>query len=150
MKSSRQSAILEIIETQNIETQDDIARQLLERGFKVTQATISRDIKELHLIKVQSEVGVYKYVVNESDGVLNTEKMMRVFRETVSGVCSAGNNLIIVTTMNGSAGAAAEVIDNMNVEGIVGSIAGDNTIFIAVKDGMSEMIAQKLKQASKK
>jgi len=150
MKSSRQSAILEIIETQNIETQDDIARELLERGFKVTQATISRDIKELHLIKVQSEVGVYKYVVNESDGVLNTEKMMRVFRETVSGVCSAGNNLIIVTTMNGSAGAAAEVVDNMNVEGILGSIAGDNTIFIAVKDGMSEMIAQKLKQASKK
>lgn len=68
----------------------------------------------------------------------------------MSGVCSAGNNLIIVTTMNGSAGAAAEVVDNMNVEGILGSIAGDNTIFIAVKDGMSEMIAQKLKQASKK
>ena len=86
MKNDRQKAILEIISAQNIETQEDLGALLQQRGYKVTQATISRDIKELHLIKVQAERGVYKYAVNEASNVLNTERMVRIFREVVLNI----------------------------------------------------------------
>ena len=149
MKQKRHNAILEIIEEATIETQEDLGKALLERGFKVTQATISRDIKELHLIKVQTERGVYKYAVNESSVVLNTQKLLRVFKET--GVSGRGSgNIIVVTTLTGSANAAAEVIDNLDIDGIFGSIAGDNTIFLAVETDKAEHIIHHLKQISKR
>ena len=87
MKSDRQRAILEVISSRNIETQEELSEILRKMGFKVTQATISRDIKELHLIKVQIENGVYKYAVNESSTVLYTERMIRVFRHFLSALC---------------------------------------------------------------
>lgn len=149
MKQKRHNAILEIIEEATIETQEDLGKALLERGFKVTQATISRDIKELHLIKVQTERGVYKYAVNESSVVLNTQKLLRVFKETVVSVRGSGN-IIVVTTLTGSANAAAEVIDNLDIDGIIGSIAGDNTIFLAVETDKAEHIIHHLKQISKR
>ncbi|MBE5759979.1 MAG: arginine repressor [Clostridiales bacterium] len=149
MKGNRQSAILEIIENNNVETQEELAGHLLERGFKVTQATISRDIKELHLIKIQDEKGFYRYSVNEIVPVVNTERLLRVFRETVINVQSAGN-MIVVTTLSGSANAAAEVLDNMNIDGVVGSLAGDNTIFIVVKDNAAaHTVAGRLRQMTK-
>ncbi len=149
MKSNRQSAILEIIENNTIETQDDLATYLANAGYNVTQATISRDIKELHLIKVQDDRGIYRYTVNEIVPVVNTERLLRVFRETVINVQSAGN-IIVVNTLSGSANAAAEVLDNMNIEGIVGSIAGDNTIFIVVKDNaFAQSVASKLRHMTK-
>lgn len=146
MKSSRHNAILEIIDSYNVETQEELAKHLLERGHKVTQATISRDIKELHLIKVQAENNVYKYAVNETNKLLNTEKLLRVFKETVLSIQHNGD-LVVVNTLNGSANAAAEVIDNMQMDGIIGTIAGDNTIFIAVKEGVARDVAAILKNA---
>ncbi len=149
MKEKRHGAILDIIETADIETQEDLARELLQRGFKVTQATISRDIKELHLIKAQAENGAYRYAVNEAGALPNTEKLLRVFKETVLSVQSAGN-LVVVGTLTGSANAAAEVLDNMALEGVVGTIAGDNTIFIAVSDpAVADTVASRLKQLAK-
>lgn len=148
MKERRHGAILEIVDNYDIETQEELAKQLLNRGFKVTQATISRDIKELHLIKIQTETGVYKYAINESSNVLNTERLLRIFRETVLNIQCAGN-LIVVNTLTGSANAAAEFIDNLELEGVLGSIAGDNTIFIAADTRHAEPIAAHLKQLAK-
>lgn len=148
MKSSRQNAILDIIEKHNVETQDELARYLAERNFKVTQATISRDIKELHLIKVQAENNLYKYAINESSNLMNAEKLLRVFKETVVSIQHTGN-LVVIDTLSGSANAAAEVIDNLEVEGIIGSIAGDNTIFLAVREGFVQTAMDTLKQILK-
>ena len=100
MKSSRHNAILEIIENNNVETQEELAKHLMERGHKVTQATISRDIKELHLIKVQADNNVYKYAVNETNKLLNTEKLLRVFKETVVSIQHNGD-LVVINTLNG-------------------------------------------------
>ncbi len=133
MKQKRHRAILEIIQKHNVDTQEELSERLREVGFHVTQATISRDIKELHLIKVQAEKGVYKYAVNEFSAVVNTERLARVFKETVTSVKSAG-----------SGSGAAEAIDNFNIPGIVGSIAGDNTIFLAVEDGAVANVVQTL------
>ncbi len=146
MKDQRQLAIKRIIEEKRVETQDDLARELKEQGYKVTQATISRDIKDLHLIKVQCETGAYKYAFNEAVGAPNVERMQRVFKDMVKLVQSAGN-LVVISTITGSAGAVAEVVDNLEIEGVVGTIAGDNTIFVATKDEVSaHLAAQKLGQ----
>ena len=148
MKVDRQNAILEIIGSETIETHEELARALLGRGSKVTQATISRDIKELHLVKVQIEDGSYQYAVNESSNVLNTERLLRVFKETVLTVQDAGN-IVVITTIAASANAAAEVVDNMEIEGVVGCIAGDNTIFCVTVPGKTEAVVQKFKQLVK-
>ena len=101
MKNDRQKAILDIIAAQNIETQEELGAQLQQHGFRVTQSTISRDIKELHLIKVQAERGVYKYAVNEASAVLNTERMVRIFREVAVSVQGSGN-IVVINTLSGS------------------------------------------------
>jgi len=148
MKTKRHSAILEIIESSNVETQEDLGKKLQERGFKVTQATISRDIKELHLIKIQYDHGAYKYAVNESSAVLNTDKLLRVFKETVVSVQGSGN-IVVVSTLTGSANAAAEVIDTLQIDGVIGTIAGDNTIFLAVETLQTESVINRLRQMQK-
>lgn len=148
MKEKRHNTILNIIETMKIETQKDLADELMARGFKVTQATISRDIKELHLVKVQTENGVYKYTVSDVGLAANTEKLIRVLRDMVVSVQPAGN-LVVVSTMSGSAGAAAEIIDNLGVDNIIGSIAGDNTIFIAVEGETAERVAADIRSLIK-
>ncbi len=149
MKANRQNAILEIVEKFDVETQEDLAKHLLDRGFKVTQATISRDIKELRLNKMQTDKNTYRYSVNETSKVLNTERLLRVFRETVLDIQRTGN-LVVITTLSGSANAAAEVVDNMEISNIIASIAGDNTIFIAVKEGEAEGVADILKHVAAK
>ncbi len=132
MKAGRQNMILKVIDENNVETQDELAAKLKKEGFEVTQATISRDIKELKLIKVQSGNGSYKYA---SSGVEQTGKLdvfRRVFRDTVISVEEAAA-LVVVHTMPGSAGAAAEAIDELKMAEIAGCLAGDNTIFVAPK-----------------
>ena len=144
MKNDRQKAILDIIAAQNIETQEELGAQLQQHGFRVTQATISRDIKELHLIKVQAERGVYKYAVNEASAVLNIERMVRIFREVAVSVQGSGN-IVVINTLSGSGPAAGEAIDNFGIEEIIGSLAGDNTVFVVTEEHMRDTVIEKLR-----
>ncbi|MEG1158017.1 MAG: arginine repressor, partial [Christensenellaceae bacterium] len=112
MKTKRQNKILEMIENNEVETQEELVLILNHAGYQVTQATISRDIKELQLIKVQGNNGAYKYAVNKKHQVKDLDILMRIFRETVVSVDCAVN-LVVIKTLNGSANAAAEVIDSL-------------------------------------
>ncbi len=132
MKSIRHAAILEIIEKQDIETQEELAEVLKSRGILVTQATVSRDIKELHLLKVLSEHGGYKYATLDKAEKGMTERFIRIFSESVLSMNSAAN-LIVIKTLTGSANAAAEAIDSLRWAPVIGTLAGDNTIFVAVR-----------------
>ena len=109
-----------------------MVRRLNESGYKVTQATVSRDIKELHLIKVQSPSGIYKYAVNSKDDKSDNNIRMRIFKDTVKTI-DVAENLVVIKTLTGSANAAGEVIDSINNDQVLGCIAGDNTIFVAVR-----------------
>ena len=133
MKQGRQSMILELIENHDVETQEELSALLREKGYEVTQATISRDIKELKLVKVQSENGTYKYAPSGKEPLGRLDVFRRVFRDTVVSV-EAAASLVVVRTMPGSANAAAEAIDVMNLPDVAGTLAGDNTIFVAVKE----------------
>jgi len=132
MKSIRHAAILEIIEKQDVETQEELADMLKDRGIAVTQATVSRDIKELHLLKVLSENGGYKYATLDKAEKGMTERLIRIFSESVLSMNHA-SNLIVIKTLTGSANAAAEAIDSLRWSTVVGTLAGDNTIFVAVR-----------------
>ena len=110
MKSKRQNKILDLIENNEVETQEELVTLLNKADYRVTQATISRDIKELNLIKVQSSSGAYKYAVNKKNKANDMDIMMRIFKDTVMSVDSAGN-LVVIKTLSGSANAAAEVVD---------------------------------------
>ncbi len=136
MKSERHAMILDLIEHADVETQEDLAGLLKERGVSVTQATVSRDIKELRLIKVLSDKGGYKYATVDKAEAGLKERFIRIFSDSVVGITSAGN-LVILTTLSGSGNAAAEAIDSMRWNEVAGTIAGDNTIFIAAKDEKS-------------
>ena len=129
MKSTRHTAIAEIIESRNIETQEELAEALRERGILVTQATVSRDIKELHLIKVLSETGGYKYATLDKAEKGMNERFIRMFAESVLSVVCA-NNLVVIKTLAGSAHVAGEAVDSLKWPEILGSIAGDNTCLL--------------------
>ena len=132
MRYSRQDKILEIISENEIETQDALAEKLAESGFNVTQATISRDIKELQLIKTQSAGGRYKYARAPQSSVSGSgNRYHKIFKSTVSSVASSGN-IIVLKTLSGCANAAGEAVDSMGIDGILGTLAGDNTLFIVV------------------
>lgn len=133
MRYSRQNAILELIKDQEIETQEKLATALKQRGFDVTQATVSRDIKELQLIKILSSAGRYKYATGLSNESPISDRFTKIFKDTVKSVACAGN-IVIVKTLSGCAAAAAEAIDTTTFPHIVGSLAGDNTIFIVVDE----------------
>ena len=149
MKNKRHEAILRLIETQDIETQEELARLLKENGFSITQATVSRDIKELRLIKTLSEKGVYKYSLAEKNTAQSLSVFMRMFAETVTSIETSGT-FIIIKTLPGSANAAVEAVDSLKWPEIVGTLAGDNTIFIAIRDGANiSEIVRKLKRLSK-
>lgn len=149
MKVTRQSKILELINSKNIETQEELAEELERSGMKITQATISRDIKELKLIKVLSQDGKYKYASIEHEENVISKKLVLIFKQTVINVENVGN-MIIIKTVSGSAMAAAEAMDSLKLEGIAGSIAGDNTIFVLVRsnDKANELV-QKIKNILK-
>ena len=136
MKPKRHAMILKLIAAENIETQEELATLLSAQGFNVTQATVSRDIKELRLIKVLTGEGKYKYATVEKAESDLQERFIRLFGNCVVSITSAGN-LIVIKTMAGSAAVAAEAIDSMKGPEIAGSIAGDNTVFVAVREGKS-------------
>ncbi|MGI6153938.1 MAG: arginine repressor [Christensenellaceae bacterium] len=130
MKAKRQSKIVELIKTYEIDTQEELVQKLRESGYNVTQATVSRDIKELKLIKIQNAEGLYYYSLPKSTQANDSGILMRIFKDTVLTVHHA-QNLVILKTITGSANAAAEMIDNLPDEIILGTLAGDNTIFVA-------------------
>lgn len=131
MRLSRQNKILEIIKTNEVETQDQLLALLREAGYSVTQATVSRDIRELQLIKGQTKEGKYKYIAGNYDNRPISDRFIKIFRETTLSYATA-QNLIIVKTLSGCSGAAGEAIDCLSLEHIVGSISGDNTLLVIV------------------
>lgn len=132
MKAIRHSKILELIKSMDVETQEELAAELKKTGMNVTQATVSRDIKELKLIKVMASSGKYKYApISPTENYLSN-KLVSIFAQTVLYTESVGN-IVVIKTITGSANAACEAIDSLNFDGIVGTIAGDNTIFILVR-----------------
>lgn len=132
MKIERQTKILQLINQYDIETQEDLASRLIEEGFIVTQATISRDIRELRLTKIATSDGKQKYVVLKNKETKLNEKFIRVFKDGFSSMDRAGN-MIVLKTLNGMAMAVAAAIDSLSYDDIVGCIAGDDTIFCAVR-----------------
>lgn len=131
MRYSRQNKILELISNNEIETQDKLASMLRSDGFEVTQATISRDIKELQLIKVLAPSGKYRYAVSARQDAPISERFVKIFRETITSFASA-QNLIIIKTLSGCGAAAGEAIDCIGLPHVVGSIAGDNTLLMII------------------
>ena len=132
MKSARHSLILEIIEEKDIETQEELAEELKRRGVKVTQATVSRDIKELRLLKVLADHGGYKYATVERAEKGMSDRFIRILSESIINIDSVGN-LIVIKTLTASANAACEAIDSMKWNEVLGSIAGDNTILVIAR-----------------
>ena len=134
MKNNRQSMILDIIAKEHIETQEQLLEQLRQRGVASTQATISRDIKQLHLVKEPTGHGTYKYAVSSSRARLNiADKLRTIFRESVVSV-EAAQNIVVLKTIEGMAQGAAFALDNMGDTDIVGTLAGDDTIFLVFHD----------------
>ncbi|MBQ2252354.1 MAG: arginine repressor [Clostridia bacterium] len=127
----RQEKIMELVRARNIQTQDELCALLTDAGFSVTQATVSRDIKELGLIKV-AVTGGYKYALSAAaDLSPELERYRKVLLEVTVRVAAAGN-LVIVNTLSGAASAAAAAVDAMKWTEIIGCIAGDDTVFLAV------------------
>lgn len=139
MKTKRQEKILEIIAAEPIETQEQLLEALKQAGMNVTQATISRDIKELHLVKEQTRRGRYHYVVSVRKATIgNTEKLRTIFRESVVSYDCA-QNIVVLKTMAGLASAACAAIDHMDIGVLVGSLAGDDTVLLIMRDNESAL-----------
>ena len=139
MKNDRQAKILEIISTEKIETQEQLLDRLQAHGITSTQATISRDIKQLHLIKEPMGQGMYKYAVSGNRTKLNfAERLQTIFRESITSVACA-QNIVVIKTMPGLASAACAAMDGMDFSFMVGSLAGDDTAFIVMRDTESAL-----------
>jgi len=134
VKSQRQAKILEIISNKNIETQEQLLAELQTEGFRATQATISRDIKELRIVKELTSLGSYRYTISASDlGSSFSARLNTIFRECVISFDYA-QNIIVVRTLPGLASAAGSAMDAMNLSTIVGTLAGDDTVMIVMRD----------------
>ena len=147
MKPGRQGIILEIIEQQNIETQTQLQEALAERGVSTTQATLSRDIRDLRLIKEPTENGKTRYVKpRELDDDRSYDgRLRKILRESVLALDIA-QNILVVKTLSGLASGACSAIDGMHFEGVVGTLAGDDTAFLAMKDAaMAEELLETLR-----
>ena len=132
MKAKRQALIREIVENQSIQTQEELADALREHGMVVTQATVSRDIKEMHLLKVLSEEGGYRYATMDKSEQGMNERLIRMLSDSVVDMSSA-NTLIVIHTLPGSAHVAGEAVDSLRWPEVLGTIAGDNTILVIVR-----------------
>lgn len=134
MKSQRQAKIMEIITTRNVETQEQLLEALQAEGFNSTQATISRDIKELRIVKELSSLGTYRYATSTGEMSNSfTARLNKIFRECVMSYDYA-QNIIIIRTLPGLASAAGSAIDAMSLSTVVGSLAGDDTVMIVMRD----------------
>lgn len=132
MKEKRQNKIKEIIENNDIETQDELLARLEQAGFQTTQATISRDIRELKLTKIAGENGKQRYAVLQN---ADTDVLIKYHQVLNAGILSIdyAENMIVIRTVSGMAMAVAAALDNMHLQGVMGCIAGDDTIFCAVR-----------------
>jgi transcriptional regulator of arginine metabolism len=134
MKSARQEKILKIIEKYEVETQNQLMELLLQEGVKSTQATLSRDIRDLRLVKEMGPTGVCRYVTGGKEAFSDYDaRLKKIFRESVVDYAVA-QNLLVIKTLPGLASAACSALDSMNIHNLVGSIAGDDTAFLAMKD----------------
>ena len=134
MKSQRQAKIMEIISTINVETQEQLLEELQNAGFRSTQATISRDIKELRIVKELTTLGTYRYTTAAKEVPTSfSNRLNTIFRECVTRYDYA-QNLVVIHTLPGLAGAAASAIDSMNLSVVVGTLAGDDTVMVVMRD----------------
>ena len=134
MKSARQLEILNIIQSVDVETQEQLLDELKRRGFTTTQATISRDIKQLRLVKELAPGGSYRYATSDRKNASTSASRLRnIFREGVTSV-EVAQNIVVVKTMPGLASAACSALDGMEIRGMVGSLAGDDTGILIMQD----------------
>lgn len=134
MKSQRQAKIMEIISNKNVETQEQLLQELQDAGFRSTQATISRDIKELRIVKELTSFGTYRYSAasGETGGTFSS-RLNTIFHECITNFDYA-QNMVVIRTLPGLASAAASAVDAMNMSVVVGTLAGDDTVFIVMRD----------------
>lgn len=132
MKIRRKFAIIDIISNQRISTQEELCEILKSSGYDVTQATVSRDVKELQLIKIPDSQGYY-YALPDNSPILNShERMQRLFKDSVTSI-DYSENIVVIKTLPGAAQSIASLIDTAELENVLGTVAGDDTIFIVVK-----------------
>ena len=137
MKLDRQSVIMDIINERDIETQNQLMEALAERGLKSTQATLSRDIREMRLVKELGPRGNYRYVAAAKQDNSDLDiRLKKIFRESVISY-DVAQNILVIKTLPGLASAACSALDGMSIDGLVGTIAGDDTAFLAMKDNNS-------------
>lgn len=147
MKSKRQAEILRLIAEREIETQEQMLEELRSCGIKATQATISRDIKELNLVKQPGTGGVSRYVVAQARQTHHsfTNRLRTIFKEGVTSF-DVAQNIVVVKTMPGLASAAGAALDGMEIDGLVGSLAGDDTVIMIMRTGQAaEEFCQEMK-----
>ena len=143
-KIERHNRLLQLIRDKEISTQDDLVTLMKNEGFEVTQATVSRDIKELGIVKVMAGHGIQKYAAIERTGESISTRLMKVYSESVVSVDTA-MNLVVIKTMPGMAQACASALDSMRLNELVGTIAGDDTVFIATRSiELAEQLAESL------
>jgi len=147
MKNKRQNQILEIIAREDVETQERLMELLQERGISCTQATISRDIKQLHLVKEPVGRGRYRYAASVHRHSLNVaDKLRTIFRESIVSVDYA-QNIVVIKTMAGLASGAAAALDSMQISSMVGSLAGDDTAMLIMRDTeMAQELCEEIKE----
>ena len=134
MKEERQNAILRIIASTDVETQNQLIEELARLGIESTQATVSRDVKDLHLLKELTTLGSYRYAAgSRPDAQSHASRLKAIFRESVTSYSNA-QNIVVIKTLPGLAPAACSAIDGMGIKSIIGSIAGDDTGFLAMSD----------------
>lgn len=135
MKAQRQAKIVEIISNANVETQEQLLQALTDQGFSSTQATISRDIKELRIVKELTSLGTYRYSIPEKDAPpALSDRLNNIFRECVISVDYA-ENLVVIHTLPGMANAAGSALDAMRSGAVLGTLAGDDTVVIVMREG---------------
>ncbi|ADK13993.1 MULTISPECIES: arginine repressor [Clostridium] len=145
MKTERHTKILEIINSKDIETQEELVEELKSAGIEVTQATVSRDIKKLKITKVVGQNGKSKYSVVRHTGKLFPDKIVAIFSQTIIDVQTM-KNFVVIKTLSGSAKAAAEAADSLAFSGVIGTVAGNNTLFVITTDEKAALsLAKKIK-----
>lgn len=134
MKNKRQAKILEIVSSRNVETQEQLLQELQDAGFYCTQATVSRDIRELRIVKELTGSGVYRYSTSTKDiGSSFSGRLNTIFRECVTGFDHA-QNIVVIHTLPGLASAAGSAVDAMEMSFVLGTLAGDDTVMIVMRD----------------
>lgn len=149
MKTRRHFAIMEVIASKNVGTQEELCEILRERGYDVTQATVSRDIKELKLIKLPDELGYHYAMPDTASPRISQDRLRRNFRETVVSI-DRSENLVVIKTLPGTANAVASMIDAADNNDILGTLAGDDTILVVARDReRGQLVSEYLKNLIK-